>query len=305
MYGENKVQNTLVFMRTHIITKGVLSEFQKLKNSHLENCVLFIDNHTHFIDAPSGYQKLKFLDYDEEFNCFLFDEEVFKSLDLPMFAKRNKNKKLKNVMWYCADYAFYVMRKYYPDYKYYWQFDYDVFLNGKSYFTFFDKYKCDEADLIIANFRKVCDYDEWPWIKKVDWFYNTGIQKYASFFPVSRISAGAVDFLYSKRQEQKKLFFKLYKNKKYSWPNCEMFVPTELMNAGFACEALQDHYLRFSPNYDLNEDRVFENPDNKIYHPVKGNYEQNIFKLNSKIFNLTRLSVTMFGLRLGVFIEHK
>lgn len=42
------MKKTLIFMRTHIVTEAVLSEFLKLKNSNCGDCVLFIDNHTHF-----------------------------------------------------------------------------------------------------------------------------------------------------------------------------------------------------------------------------------------------------------------
>ena len=82
-------------MRTHIVTEAVLSEFLKLKNSNCGDCVLFIDNHTHFINSPSGYQKLKLLDFDEEFDCFLFDEEIFETVTENM---KNSLKSLKTQM---------------------------------------------------------------------------------------------------------------------------------------------------------------------------------------------------------------
>lgn len=298
------IEDTLVFMRTHVITKGVLSEFLKLKKSSGYECILFIDNHKKIVDSPSGIQKLKLLDYDEEFRCFVFDTDVFKLLNLPLYANKNKNKSLSNVMWHCADYAFYVIKKYFPYYNYYWQLDYDVFFNGNSYKEFFIKYENSDADLIIDRFQKVGHKSGWTILDKSDWIYKDVI-KYKSFFPVSRISSNAIGFLYLKRLEHKKIFADLYKNKENRWINCELFVPTELSNQGFKCISIDDQHLRFEPNYDLNEDRIFEKIDNKIYHPVKGNYENRLNSLKAQIDVFRHHSFSFFGYRVGFFIEKK
>ena len=110
------MQNTLVFMRTHIITRGVISEFLKLKKSGYD-CVLFIDNRSGII--KEDLEPVRVLNFfGEDVNCFLFNEEIFKKLNLPLFANKNKNSNLTNVMWFCADYSFYCIKKYFPSYDF-------------------------------------------------------------------------------------------------------------------------------------------------------------------------------------------
>ncbi len=301
---------TLVFMRTHIITKGVIDEFLKLQNSSEYDCILFIDNHKKIIpdkmlESNDPVQCLNFFnDKVKNVKCFLFDEDIFKSLNLPYYAAKNKNKSLSNVMWYCADYAFYAIKKYFPNYDYYWHFDYDVFCNGSSYEPFFNRYNGTKADLIVSNLASLSIDSDWFWLKKTDWIYSQNKTKYISFFPIVRLSSDAVDFLFAKRIEMSEVFSKICKNKNNRWLNCELFVPTELLNNGFTGLKL-DECVRFSPNYDLNEDRVFEVPDNKIYHPVKGNYELSIANLNKKIKNLTKYKLSLFGYDIGFYIVKK
>ena len=297
---------TLVFMRTHIITKGVISEFLFLQNSTENDCILFVDNHKKVIsgvfDVPC--QNLDFFNgLVKNIKCFLFDENIFNDLKLPYYASRNNNKSISNVMWYCADYAFYAIKKYFPAYDYYWHFDYDVFCNGPSYEKFFAKYEKDSADLITSGLNIIGKDSDWYWVKKTDWIYDN-LTFYSSFFPIIRLSSGAIDFMYKRRLKMADLFSKIYKNKANRWINCELFVPTELLNSGYTWTRLEE-CVRFSPNYDLNEDRIFEHPDNKIYHPVKGNYEDKILLLEDKIKKLEKYSISIFGLKLGLFFYSK
>lgn len=299
------MKRTFVFMRTHVITKGVISEFLKLKNSTEFDCVLFVDNHKKNIAGKTDENSaVRYLDFcDEMFKdikCFLFDEDIFKSLKLPYYAKKNSNKSLTNVMWYCADYAFYAVKKYFPGYDYYWHFDYDVFCNGTSYKPFFDKYNDKDTDLIVSGLNPVGENSDWVWLEKTDWIYDKKLTKYNSFFPIVRLSSSAIDFLYKKRMEMSAIFSRVCKNKNNRWLNCELFVPTELLNNGFTGVQLHE-CLRFTPNYDLNEDRIFEKPDNKIYHPVKGDYEQKLSLCWKKISEMDKYGISLFGTKLGIF----
>ena len=90
-----------------------------------------------------------------------------------------------------------------------------------------------------------------------------------SFFPLVRISSRAVEHLYRTRIMQGQLFEEI-KNPSYTrWIYCETYVPTELTKAGFKCRLLDTEKLRDQPNYNLNKERIFEFPDNKLYHPVR------------------------------------
>ncbi len=295
------MQNTLVFMRTHIITRGVISEFLKLKKSGYD-CVLFIDNRSGII--KEDLEPVRVLNFfGEDVNCFLFNEEIFKKLNLPLFANKNKNSNLTNVMWFCADYSFYCIKKYFPSYDFYWHFDYDVFCNGKSYEPFFKLYCDNESDLLVSHFCKLDIDSEWSLLEKSEWIYNN-VQKYASFFPVVRLSSLAIDFLYTKRVEHSEIFERIKNNKLNRWINCELFVPTELLNNNFTGENIEQP-LRFSPEYDLNEERLFENQDNLIYHPVKGNFIERLNKSEKVINRIKKISISIFGIKIGFFISRK
>lgn len=285
-------------MRTHVINKGVLSEFLKLKASECGDCVLFIDNHKGLIDAPNGYQKLKFLDFDEEFDCFLFDEEIFNSLKLPLFVVKKLKKNLVNEMWHCADYVFYFLRKAFPNYDYYWQFEFDVFCNG-TYDKFFEKHEKKDDDLIVSCFENLEKEPDWLWLKNSDWAYKDFPNKYKSFFPVVRLSGRAIDFLYAKRLEHKEEFLKI-SHSHNTWIFCELFVPTELMNGGFKCCSLDCENIALI-NYDLNDNRIFEVPDDKLYHPVKGGLNKLIRENNA----LKRFSFVLGNWRLGIVLKRE
>ncbi len=297
---------TLVFMRTHIISQGVISEFLKLKNSVDFDCILFVDNNKNILTGnfDNPIQCLDFFGgHVKNIKCFLFNEKIFNSLGLPYYAKRNKNKSFAEIMWYCADYMFFAVKKYFPEYDYYWQLEYDVFCNGNSYQPFFNRYNGLNSDLIITGTDKVNANSQWYWVKKTDWIYKK-VQLYGSFFPIVRLSSTAIDFLFKRRLEIAEVFSQVSANKKNRWIHCELFVPTELLNNGFSAAKLNEP-LRFLPNYDLNEDRIFENPDNKIYHPVKGNYEASLDAMRNKIKKLEKFRVSIWGYRLGIFLYKK
>lgn len=291
-------------MRTHLITKGIISEFEKLNNSTDLDCVLFIDNHKGCLVNSVKENVICELEFfGKNVKCFIFNTEIFNQFNLPLYAVKRNNKSLSQVMWHCADYAFYAVKKYFPNYDFYWQFDYDVFCNGNSYSFFFNKYSCNDKDLLIAKFGEVTLDSKWLWLSTSGWIYEK-VKKYHSFFPVSRLSSSAIDFLYKKRLEHKAIFSNISTSKKNGWINCELFVPTELANNGFSCESIDEH-LRLEPAYDLNEDRIFENPDFRIYHPVKGNYESKLSLLNEKIRKLEKFRLSLFGYRIFISIQKK
>ncbi len=291
---ENIVSNskTLAFISTHIINKAIISEYKKMAKVPGLEVILVIDNTNLKYDIKERVTVKNF--YNTDVKCFFFDFDVHKDLGLPSISYYDKTDDFGQIMWYNADYRYYYVKKYFPDYDYYWQFDYDVFCNSNSYSSFFDKYENDCSDLLICNYRKVIKDGPWFWTTKLDWIYGNEIQLYRSLFPVCRLSAGAIDFLKEKRVEHKKIFFnsKLKKRKK-RWLNCELFVPTELSNNGFCCAPIYEEFVRFSPEYDLSLDRIFEEPDGKLYHPVKGDFLK-------RLEDLSRIKLNIFGKKISL-----
>ena len=283
--------NNLILFTTHVINKAVISEYKKFLNIPGYDCILVIDNEK--LKLEPEYSKLpqqsinyKYVVQKEFFDCnilcLLFDKSLHDKLKLPHYAKHFRNASFIWITWYNADYRFYYAKNFFPNYDYYWQFDYDVFMNGPSYKPFFDKYENNDEDLLITKYRPETKNSSWMWTKNIDWIYDDNVQLYGSFFPISRLSNRAVDFLYKKRLEHAELFSKVEASEDTHWVICEEFVPTELKLNGYTCGNIDEANVRLK-EYDLSEDRIFECPDNKLYHPVKGGFIKRIENLKKQI----------------------
>ena len=215
--------------------------------------------------------------------CFFFDSKLNDEMNL-LRINFYGEKDFGRVMWTNCDYRFYYVKKFFPNYKYYWQIEYDVFCNAPTYEGFLKKFKNNRADLLINEFRTTKKNSaDWIWNQHIDWAYSDDKAIYRSLYPVVRLSARAVDFLYNQRLHYKKIYNP--EDDKNRWQNCELFTATELMNNGFLCENLDEPNVRYQPNFYLNDDRFFLIPDNKLYHPVKS-VQSEISKLQTQINDL-------------------
>ncbi|MCX4275460.1 MAG: hypothetical protein OSJ27_06735 [Candidatus Gastranaerophilales bacterium] len=267
---DNNQGKSLLFIATHVMNKGIISEYKKLCNTCKDkyDVILLLDNTKFNFKSPSPVCNRIF--YGIEIKCFLFDENIHDFLNLP-YHHVEKEGNFGQVMWCNADYRFYYVRKFFPNYKYYWQFDWDCFCNGDSYAPFLKKYENNSSDLLIALLRNEEHRSEWCWTHQVNWIYGDNINLYGSLFPVCRLSANAIDYLYEKRLEHAKLFKSFLNDPDARWIFCELFVPTELgLNEKFTMAGIENEYIRFRPVFDLNTERLYEEPDFHIYHPVKG-----------------------------------
>ena len=257
---------TLLFMTTHLLVEAVILEYKKLSKTGGFDCILVVDNTNLHYDVPKKSPICKLKLFGVNVKCFFFDKKINDDLKLPVLSAHLDEPDFTNVMWANADYRFYYVRKFLPEYDYYWQFDYDVFCNGKTYKSFLNKYNNLKDDLLIPYFHKVDRNSGWCWVNGTDWIYG-GKPLYSSFFPVCRLSKNAVDFLYEKRVKYGTVYNE-NNSKDKKWPFSELFVPTELMCNGFSCSSITESTIRLT-KYNLNEHRFFENPDGKLYHPVK------------------------------------
>lgn len=268
--GQN--EKSLLFIATHVMHKGIISEYKKLCNVCRDkyDVILLLDNTKFNFKSSSPVCNRIF--YGQEVNCFLFDENIHDFLNLP-YHNVEKEGDFSQVMWFNADYRFYYVKKFLPDYKYYWQFDWDCFCNGDSYAPFLKKYENNNNDLLIALLRNEEHQSDWGWTHRVSWVYNKDINLYGSLFPVCRLSTDAIDYLYKKRLEHTEIFKNFLDDPDARWVFCELFVPTELkLNDKFTMAGIENEYIRYRPEFDLNAERMYEEPDFHIYHPVKGSF---------------------------------
>lgn len=289
---ENK---NLLAICTHYISKGIISEYKKMSNIEGYDCILVINNSQAKIKTNNTSEPIVTLDfYNTPVKCFLYDLNMNNSMNLPNnFKERKENVSFYLSMWHNADYRFYYIKKYLPDYEYYWQFDYDIFCNGKSYKPFLDKYANKNEDVLICRFREETFNSSWSWTHNVEWLYEQSkTTLYGSFFPISRLSNRAVDFLYKKRLEHDKKFKEFPADENKQWPFSELFVPTELLNNGYTGAAIDEPNIGLN-EFDLNEDRFFEEPNNLLYHPVKGNFIEKLRTCRVENKNLREKIVTL------------
>ena len=145
-------KKTLAFISTHIINQAVISEYKKLSKVENCDCILAIDNSNLKMRTDNPVTEKEF--YGTRVNCFFFDKTIHDELNLPWFFENRETNKFAEIMWYNCDYRFYYARKYFPEYEYYWQFEYDIYCNGDSYQPFFDKYSGQKEDLLTLKFKE-------------------------------------------------------------------------------------------------------------------------------------------------------
>ena len=289
------MNKTLLIMSTHFVDEAIISEYKKMRNTPNVDAILAIDNNAFKYDFKQRIENKIF--YGSSVKCFFFDSNLHDEMDLPYFSHTGE-KTFAKVMWNNGDYRFYYVRKFFPDYDYYWQFDYDVFCNAPTYEGFLKKFSDNRADLLIKGCNETTKDGTWPWSRGVDWIYSDK-KIYAGFFPVERLSARAIDFLYKRRLEHAKNFHE--DGGKNKWPFSELFTPTELMNNGFSCENLDEPNVHLK-NFYLNDDRFFITPDDKLYHPIKS-AKKELDKLNTQVNDLNLLTRKIFLTALIKFLD--
>ena len=270
----NKTSDTLKFISTHIINKNVIDEYKKLCKSG-DDVILCIDNTNLNIQYDFPVCEKEF--FKTKVKCFLFDINIHKKLNLPNYYFSEETDDFGKIMWYNADYRFYYVREYFPDYKYYWQFDYDIYCNGESYKPFLDKYRDKKSHLLICIFNGTLKNTEF-WTFGLDWIYDDSKELYGGMFQVCRLEKSAISYLYNKRLEHAQIFKKCLSDKNSRWINCELFVPTELMNGGFICNAIVEKKITFNKHIYVG-DECLNKKDDLLYHPYKGEFKRNILNI--------------------------
>lgn len=273
------MQKTLIFIATHIINQAVINEYVKMTRGKDYDCILAIDNTNLNMEYENRIEEKEF--FGVSVKCFFFDIQLNDEMNLPRYFYNKWTDKFSKIMWYNADYRFYYVKKYFPDYDYYWQFEYDVYCNGESYQTFFDKYSSQNEDCLILDYRQEDLNGSWYWSANMEWLYEDS-DIYGSLFPISRMSSAAIDYCYERRLAHKALYDKVEDKTGSNWAFCELFSPTELKKGGFSIASLAEPYITWDKEYDLNDSRLFENPDNCLYHPVKGQFLQREQKLKQE-----------------------
>lgn len=165
--------------------------------------------------------------------------------------------------WTCGDYGYHLARQQYPEAERFWMIEYDVRFSGRAceFFDFF----CDrDADFLAAFLREAEPY--WYWSASVR---ARGLRPYRCLFPVTRLSARAIDAVREKRVQQSRRSLR-----RRLWPNDEAMVATTLCNGDFSCR----DFNGFGPTFYDPSSFSFTEPidgdafdfdgPTRIHHPV-------------------------------------
>ena len=164
------------------------------------------------------------------------------------------------MLWWNPDYAHYQFLEQCPDYDYYLFVEYDCVVQC-SLEKLVVRAAAQAADFVV--FPITCSFDEWHWMPYQRDVYAADEIKLA-MLNVCLLSARALTMLHQRR---------LAMNSDpaiRSWPNAELFLPTEVVRAGMKWLPLGDfgdvsNYAWFPPT--LEEDLSPGNGD-VFLHPV-------------------------------------
>ena len=124
--------------------------------------------------------------------------------------------------WRCGDYGYYAARARFPQDPVFWLIEYDVRIRRAD--AFFDALAADTTDFLAADLRPADS--QWYW-----WDYQSArdAQAWRCLFPVTRLSARAIDILHRTRQRHAARL-----SRRLRWPNDEGFVATTIASAGLS-----------------------------------------------------------------------
>jgi hypothetical protein len=238
--------NDLLIVRTHRADKASLDAFDRYRSVGNFDVTFCCDEREREVDT-GGRAKIGFSDAT--------------LAGLGLFPHPHSG-------WRCGDYFYYVARKNFGQYRYYWMIEPDVWIHTQDLDAFFAQFRDNQSDLLATKFGPR-DW-KWGWYGTVSPHYK---QVYGCVFPISRLSGAAIDFCFNAR---KTATASMVPEDFRSWPNDEAFVANELVNAGFHCEDLNApertvYNLKTFANAALFDDRVLfsSEPDGLIYHPVR------------------------------------
>lgn len=237
---------TLLIVRTHRADSETLAAFDRYSELRSAEVVVCCDERNAAVEL-GGRPKLR------------FDNNTLVRLGL--FPHPSCG-------WRCGDYFYYVARENKPNYDFYWLVESDVFINTGELTDVFDKLNASTADFLAPHLGP--RDRRWGWHRTVRQSYP---EIYGCVFPITRLSARAIDHLHAARRSAVIPQTPAAMN---SWPNDEAFVATELHNHDFECRELGhnvvDTYTRDTLRTGTPWDRaVLSNrpPDGRIYHPVR------------------------------------
>jgi len=238
-----------ILFRTHVFDDAVIGGYRHLQSRAPEGVDVFFccDETAQTYDAPADIRKVGHSVADVE------------RLGLRDFLP-------KKLLWYSGDYAFYFFYDAHPEYDLYVMVEYDVHFTDRALDDFYRYILENEADFYGVYLQEA--NEGWLWRRAAEVFND---KVYQVFGPIVGLSNRAVARLYMKRIEQGRMV--ATGKVEDVWVNCEAFMPTEAIAAGFKALSL-DEGLNIRQTH-FNTSRLMcletlsrEGDGDEISHPV-------------------------------------
>lgn len=148
--------------------------------------------------------------------------------------------------------------KEYPEYDYCWLIEDDVVFSG-DWSVFFDAFVDDTSDLVTTKIRNLADEPDWGWWSSVKaperTFFSTD-ELYASFNPIYRLSAHALECLEDEMRNGWRGHF-------------EALLPTIIARHGLSMHDMDEEEFYTNDSHTWTPLQVQPIIPNMIYHPIK------------------------------------
>lgn len=157
----------------------------------------------------------------------------------------------------------------FPEYDYCWLIEDDVVFSG-DWSVFFDAFVDDTSDLLTTKVRRYKDDSDWCWwesVKAPEGITLSTDELYASFNPIYRLSAKALECL---DEEMRK-----------GWlGHFEAIVPTVLARCGLIMHEISGKGFYTEDTHTWTTLRVQPTKPNMIYHPIKEKVSKKTYRKN-------------------------
>jgi GT2 family glycosyltransferase len=234
----------VIILVTHTLNKVIIEKYRRIKKQFEKNGDTFI--------LFNNEDNEEFL-IPQDISCIQFTVEQLNELQYePIEETIIPGSNHFALLW------FYLNN---PQYRYYWNIEYDVDFSGEWKFLF-DSFTHVEADFVSSHIMKYTDDESWFWWNT---YKNNTIKiplekRLKSFNPIYRIHAKALFFLDD--------FLK-----KGNTGHHEVLIPTTLHHSGYKLlnfsekgEFVSPETMRFLPTFPSIEPH---GSINKLFHPVK------------------------------------
>ncbi len=172
-----------------------------------------------------------------------------------------------DMTWSCGNYVLYDAHQHLPEYDQFWMMEYDVIISRPGRLLRADRLPV-QGDFLASYLRPA--ETNWHWITSLQGQFR---HVYRCFFPLVRIAARAVDFLFDLQANDSRFWSNDMEQDGSAWPNDEAFAATLLQNGGCSCADLNQFGAAYTEDsfswHKPSHLSALPPHDGRLYYPVR------------------------------------